>query len=264
MSINERKSISALSDRRAEIIIPGALILQAAIKMLEIKELTISERALREGLVVDWMLREGMLKSEFNIQSNIRKTTVIHKADKLGVNKYRSENVASIAIQIYDQTKDILHNDFHQKGKQLLWAAAILYTSGKYINLSGYHKHSWYLIKNCELLGYSQVETNIIASIARYHRKTLPKKRHESWLSLTSKEDKAIVIDMSLILRLAASLDKRPEPVISLVNVSLLNDNLTFRLKANNSNKDLSLEKWSLKSCSNVLKELKNLELKVD
>ena len=63
--------------------------------------------------------------------------------------------------------------------------------------------------------GYSEAETNIIASIARYHRKTLPKKRHESWQNLISKEDKTLVLEMSLILRLAASLDQRPDKVIS-------------------------------------------------
>ena len=71
------------------------------------------------------------------------------------------------------------------------------------MNVGSYHKHSWYLIKNCELLGYSEAETNIIASIARYHRKTLPKKRHESWQNLISKEDKTLVLEMSLILRLS-------------------------------------------------------------
>ena len=81
------------------------------------------------------------------------------------------------------------------------------------MNVGSYHKHSWYLIKNCELLGYSEAETNIIASIARYHRKTLPKKRHESWQNLITKEDKTLVLEMSLILRLAAALDQRPETV---------------------------------------------------
>ena len=226
-------------------------------------ELIISERALREGLVVDWMIRKGMLKSKFSMQSNIRKTTVIHQADKFFVNKIRSERVASLALQIYDQTTDILHNDHNKKGRNLLWAACLLYNCGKHINLSAYHKHSWYLIRNFELLGYSQIERDIIAAIARYHRKTLPKKRHESWQNLISKEDKAIVLDMSLILRLAASMDKRPEPVISSVKIKLVNNEMTFKLIPSENNKDILLEKWSLESCQIALKELKNLQLKV-
>ena len=259
----ERLKINSLSERRSEIIVPGGLILETAMNMLQIHELTISERALREGLLVDWMIRKGMLNSQFNMQSNIRKTTVMHQADKFSVDKLRSQKVANLALQIYDQTQDILHDDSSKKGRHLLWAACCLYNCGKQINLSAYHKHSWYLIKNCELLGYSLAEKNIIASIARYHRKTLPKKRHESWQNLVSREDKEMVLDMSLILRLAASMDKRPDPVISSIKISLIDDEIRFKLISSNSSQEPLLEKWSLESCVDVLKELKNLKLKV-
>ena len=263
MPISEIKKIPSLSERRSEIIIPGALILKTSMEMLNFNQLTISERALREGLVVDWMLRQGIIKNEFNIQSNIRKTTILHQARKFGVDKERSEKVTNIAFQIYDQTKNIFHGDTDSKAKDLLWAACNLYDCGKYVNISSYHKHSWYLIKNCELLGYSQSETNSIASIVRYHRKTLPKKRHESWQSLISKEDKTLVLEMSLILRLAASLDQRPENVLSSIKIKLLNNIIAIELIPLKSNQDLLLEKWSLELCSKVVKELKNLELKV-
>ena len=259
----EIKKIPSLSERRAEIIIPGALILNTSMDMLGFKELTISERALREGLVVDWMLRQGIINNEFNVQSNIRKTTIIHQAKKLGVDKERSEKVTNIAFQIYDQTKNIFNSNTDPKAKDLLWAACHLYNCGKYVNIASHHKHSWYLIKNCELLGYSQTETNMIASIVRYHRKTLPKKRHESWQSLVSKEDKILVLDMSLILRLAASLDQRPQNVISSIKIKLEKNMLSFQLIPFNSNQDLLLEKWSLDSCRNVVRELKNLELNI-
>ena len=112
-------------------------------------------------------------------------------------------------------------------------------------------------------MGYSEAETNIIASIARYHRKTLPKKRHESWQNLISKEDKTLVLEMSLILRLAAALDQRPDKVISSVEIKLQENILTFELLPLKRNNDLLLEKWNLRLCGNVIKELKNLDLKV-
>ncbi len=263
MPSSEINKIPSLNERRAEIIIPGALILEASMDMLDFNELTISERALREGLVVNWMLRKGIIKNEFNIQSNIRKTTIVHQARKFGVDKERSEKVTNIAFQIYDQTKNIFHNYSDAKAKELLWAACQLYSCGKYVNIGSYHKHSWYLIKHCELLGYSQSETNIIASVARYHRKTLPKKRHDSWQSLISKEDKTIVLEMSLILRLAASLDQRPENLISSININLKKNILLIELLPFNTSQELLLEKWNLELCKNVIKELKNLDLKV-
>ena len=68
---------------------------------------------------------------------------------------------------------------------------------------------------------------------------------------------------MSLILRLAASLDQRPDKVISTVQIKLQKNIITFELVPLNRDHDLLLEKWNLGLCSNVIKELKNLELKV-
>ena len=263
MPISEIRKIPTLSERRAEIIIPGALILNTSMEMLNFEELTISERSLREGLVVNWMLRQGIIKNEFNIQSNIRKTTIVHQARKFGVDEERSKKVTDIAFKIFDQTKNIFHNDTDSRAKDLLWAACNLYKCGKYVNVGSYHKNSWFLIKNFELLGYSQSERNIIASISRYHRKTLPKKRHESWQNLITKEDKTLVLEMSLILRLAASLDQRPENVISSINIKIIKNILSVELIPFDEEIDLILEKWNLELCSKVIKELKNLELKV-
>ena len=91
----------------------------------------------------------------------------------------------------------------------------------------------------------------------------MPKKRHESWQSLTLNEDKKIVLEMSTILRLAVSMDQRPDNVISSINIKLLKNVLSFELIPHNTNQNLLIEKWNLQSCSRVLKELKNLELKV-
>ncbi len=262
MTPEERRKISSISERRSEIIVPGALILQAAMEMLKVDEVVLSERALREGLVVDWMFREGLLEDKFSLQASIRKRTVLHQAQRFGVNALRAERVASNALSIYDKSQGILHND-GAKGRELLWAAAMLHSCGQHINLSAYHKHSWYLIRNGELLGYSQAEHLMVAAIARYHRKSLPRKRHDSWQSIRSKEDKDLVLKMSLILRLAVAIDKRPEPIISKVMLSFQFKELTIELIPIRPNQNLSLEKWSLKQCSSIVEEITGNTLKV-
>ena len=68
---------------------------------------------------------------------------------------------------------------------------------------------------------------------------------------------------MSLILRLAAALDQRPDKVISSVQIKLKENILEFELLPFDRNNDLLLEKWNLELCRNVIKEIKNLDLKV-
>ena len=170
--------------------------------------------------------------------------------------------MASHALTLYDHTRGLMHQDSGQ-GRELLWAAAMLHACGQHINLSAYHKHSWYLIRHGELLGYSEAEHLMVAAIARYHRKSLPKKRHESWNVLDTREHRRIVNDMALLLRLAAALDRRPEPVVASLRVSTSASELHLELVPDRLNQNLSLEQWSLESCSDVLREAMGVKLVV-
>ncbi len=262
MSPEQRRKLSSLSDRRAEIIVPGALILQVAMNMLQVEEVVLSERALREGLVVDWMFRKGLLKDRYSLQGSIRERTVTHQAERFSVNRQRSERVARFALDIYDNTKGILHND-KGIGRSLLWAAAMLYSCGQHINLAAYHKHSWYLIRHGELLGYSHSEHLMVAAIARYHRKSLPKKRHEAWQALEDKEHRKIVSEMALILRMSVALNCRPDPVISCLRFIVRDSEININLIPASNVPNLDLEKWSLSNCFSIVKDLTGANLKV-
>ena len=258
----ERKALSPINDRRAEIIVPGALILQTTMQMLGVEEMVLSERALREGLIVDWMLRQGLLEDRFSFQSSIRQRTVIHQVQRFAVDRPRAERVASHALALYDNTVGVLHRD-PGPGRELLWAAAMLHSCGQHINLSAYHKHSWYLIRHGELLGYSETEHVMVAAIARYHRRSLPKKRHEAWQALQTREERRTVSEMALLLRLAAALDRRPEPVIASIRTFTSKGALDVALIPERLNQNLSLEQWSLESCAPVVKDVTGLDLSV-
>ena len=260
MSPEQRRDLAPINDRRAEIIVPGALILQTTMQMLAVEELVLSERALREGLIVDWMLRHGLLEDRFSFQSSIRQRTVIHQVQRFAVNQRRAERVASHALTLYDNTRGLMHQDSGE-GRELLWAAAMLHACGQHINLSAYHKHSWYLIRHGELLGYSEAEHLMVAAIARYHRRSLPKKRHESWQALATRDDRRLVSEMALMLRLAAALDRRPEPVVESVRVMASSGKLKIELVPERLNQNLSLEQWSLESCAEVLREASGVKL---
>ncbi len=262
MTPEQRRDLAPINDRRAEIIVPGALILQTTMQMLGVGELVLSERALREGLIVDWMLRHGLLEDRFSFQSSIRQRTVMHQAQRFAVNRARAERVATHALSLYDSTRGRLHQD-DGSGRDLLWAASLLHACGQHINLSAYHKHSWYLIRHGELLGYSESEHLMIAAIARYHRRSLPKKRHEAWQALQTRQNRRTVSEMALLLRLAAALDRRPDPVVETLEVEITDSSIILALVPERLNQNLSLEQWSLESCEDIVREVTGLSLKV-
>ena len=262
MTPAQRRELAPINDRRAEIIVPGALILQTTMKMLGVEEFVLSERALREGLIVDWMLRQGLLEDRFSFQSSIRQRTVLHQVQRFAVNQSRAERVASHALSLYDATRGVMHDDSGE-GRELLWAAAMLHACGQHINISAYHKHTWYLIRHGELLGYSEAEHLMVAAIARYHRRSLPKKRHESWQLVATRDNRRCVHQMALLLRLAAALDRRPEPVISALRIHAVKGSLDLEIVPERVNQNVSLEQWSLEGCAEVVKEAVGVNLRV-
>ncbi|MEM9484731.1 MAG: HD domain-containing protein, partial [Cyanobacteria bacterium P01_F01_bin.116] len=218
MSFSERLKLPEISARRAEIIVPGAVILQEAMKMLGMDQITICEHALREGLVVDWMLTHGLIEDRMHYQQSVRERSVMKAAHKYRVNVPHSQLVAQFALALFDQTRGVLH-DWGPLEREALWAAAMLHNCGHFVSHGAHHKHSYYLIRNGELLGFTNTEIELIANIARYHRKSAPKLKHDAYKGLNKKSRK-IVSQLSAMLRVAVGLDRRRLGAIASFQVS--------------------------------------------
>jgi exopolyphosphatase/guanosine-5'-triphosphate,3'-diphosphate pyrophosphatase len=242
-----RLQIPGINDRRAEIILAGALILQEAMTLLGTESIVICERSLREGVIVDWMLTHGLIEDRLRFQSSVRQRSVLKTAQKFGVNLEYSERVANFAVSLFDQTQGTLH-DWGEEERELLWAAAILHNSGHHVSHDAHHKHSYYLIRNSDLLGYTETEVEAIANLARYHRKSSPKKKHESYRNLTSKKHRRMVDQLSTLLRIAVALDRRQIGAIQQVTCKLDTDKseLHLLLQPSRPDDDCALELWSL------------------
>lgn len=256
MSYSQRLELSELSARRAEIIVPGAVILQQAMRMLGVDRLMICERALREGLVVDWMLNHGLIENRMQYQDSVRERSVMKTAQKYHVDLPHCERVAAFALDLFDQTQTVLH-DWSDLEREYLWAACLLHNCGHFISHSAHHKHSYYLIRNGELLGFTELELELIANISRYHRKNAPKKKHESYSDLPTKKARSIVAQMSAILRVAVALDRRRMGAIASLQSHYDSDRheLHLALRPTHADDPCDLELWNLdykKACFEV------------
>ncbi|MBW4540299.1 MAG: Ppx/GppA family phosphatase [Myxacorys chilensis ATA2-1-KO14] len=262
MSFSERLAVPGLSDRRAEIILAGALILLEAMTLLKVDTIVICERSLREGVIVDWMLAHGLIEDRLRYQSSVRQRNVLNAAQKFQVNLEHSQRVAEFALSLFDQTQGVLHQ-WTGEERDLLWAAAILHNCGHYVSHSSHHKHSYYLIRNSELLGYTEIEIEAIANLARYHRKSSPKKRHENYRSLTSKRHRRVVEQLYPLLRLAVALDRRQIGAIQSVQCQYLSDSRELRLQIQPSDPsdDCALELWSLDYKKSSMESEYNIKL---
>ncbi len=247
LDLKKRSDLPGMSGRRAEIIVPGAMILLETMKLLDLENITICERALREGLIVNWMLGEGLIENRLRYQRSVRDRSVINIAHKYQVDLESSQRIAKFCLDIFDQTQGILHN-WGKLEREWLWVAAILHNCGLYVSHSAHHKHSYYLIRHAELLGFTENELEIIANIARYHRKSKPKKKHYSFQSLPDKTTKKMVCEVSAILRLAVALDRRQIGAITEVccHYNAEEQEIFLELFPKDVKDDCALELWSL------------------
>ncbi|MDB9476767.1 Ppx/GppA phosphatase family protein [Dolichospermum circinale] len=252
----ERAAIPGMPEKRSEVILAGAVILQEAMTLLGLESLTVCERSLREGVIVDWMLTHGFIDNRLRFQSSIRQRSVLKIAKKYQTNLEHGDRVAAFALSIFDQTQAQIHN-WGANQRQLLWAAAVLHNSGHHVSHSAHHKHSYYLIRNSELLGYNETEIEIIANIARYHRKSPPKKKHENYRNLLHKEHRTMVNQLSAMLRLAVALDRRQIGAISHIQCEYQPNFQEFKMLIFPSSieDECGLEMWSLDYKKGVFEE---------
>jgi exopolyphosphatase/guanosine-5'-triphosphate,3'-diphosphate pyrophosphatase len=137
-----------------------------------------------------------------------------------------AETVLTLARQLFDQTKDL--HGLGGRARVLLEAAALLHDVGVAVNNDGHHKHSQYLIQSSEIVGLSDEERQLVALLARYHRKSPPLREHEEFMALRRRE-RTLVERLAALLRLADALDRQHASVVRGVSVKIREDSVELR-----------------------------------
>lgn len=225
-SIEERLRISGLEPARADIILSASILVQMILERYRLEGFYTLSGGLRAGLTIDLMNRIGMkLVFQDSESSDIRYTRLIETGKKYYFEETHAIHVTKLAKRIFDGLSQFLR--LSPEDWALLEAASILHDVGQYISYSKHHKHSYYLLMNTELTGYNDKEREVIANIARYHRRGLPKKNHENFMKLTAIESDK-VMKLGAILRVADALDRAHSSLIKDVSVEVKPEGIEF------------------------------------
>jgi exopolyphosphatase/guanosine-5'-triphosphate,3'-diphosphate pyrophosphatase len=211
------EKIKGVSIDRNQTILAGAIVLLEAMRSFESPNAMVCSAALREGVIVDRFLQTGWLKAGLEHHRDPRSNSVHALLEKYHGDFEHSEQVARLAKEIFLQSKGLLH-DYSEEVGHLLWSAAMLHDVGMFIGRNGHHKHSYYLIRHGGLLGHSEEEVAMIASIARYHRASTPKDSHEAYFTIAL-EDRRLICDLAAILRIAEALDRSHRQVVQMLSI---------------------------------------------
>lgn len=214
MDISQRASVPGINPQRADIIVAGLEIVDRAMRRLAVNRLRVHDRGIRDGLILEMLEGENPEPRRISRIDSARRF-----AERCRVEGPQNENVAKVSMQLFDQLADLYPGVWTaEPNRELLECAAIVHNVGYLVGYSKHHKHSYHLIVHSGMSAFTRRETEIVAQIARYHRRAKPKLTHAAFASL-AEADREIVLKLGGILRIADGLNRTHRETVTRVIV---------------------------------------------
>lgn len=228
---SQRRDTSGLDTKRVELIVAGVELLDIAMDLFAIQELTISEWALREGIVLDAIGRHDPEDWSEDPRA-IRRASVQSLARRCSWPEEHSRHVAALALQLFDQTATL--HELSETDRELLEYAALLHDIGEHVSHDDHDRHAAYLVSHGQLRGLTPEEVTILTGVVRWHRRGEPKTSDNLVGDLTDSQ-REVVRRLAAILRLADGLDRsrkqlvtnitaRIDPAMTLIRIATTGD----------------------------------------
>jgi exopolyphosphatase/guanosine-5'-triphosphate,3'-diphosphate pyrophosphatase len=240
--------VPGLDPRRADIIVGGAILLEEIFDRLAITSMIASEYALREGALLD--LAGEPERDTFHHLSDIRRQGVQRVIELFERDRAHVEHSTDLALRIFDGTQPM--HGLGTEERDLLEAGGFLHNVGLFISHSAHHKHSYYVIRNSDqLVGFTDHEVEIMALVARYHRKSTPSPRHAEFAALDERDRRTVSL-LAGMLRVGIALDRTHAHVVQDLSCSIGTESITASLRLR-AGADATLELYTAEQRKDLL-----------
>jgi len=250
---DERKEVLGMNPARADIIVSGGAIAEELMYLLGIDRIEISEKGLKQGMEMDYLLTNGY--SDFNI----RDSAVLNLAKRCQYDELHAETVRKNALYLFDRMKELGIHYMSSDVRSLLSYAALLHDIGEFIGYPKHHLHSYIIILNSYLPGFDNEELRTMALLAKAHHGTFPTHKSKQFEELDNGE----IVDIlrcAMMLKIADILDRRRNSSVDTIDISATSEEVTISLR---SESDVSMEIWKLKTIEKEFKAVFGLSLKI-
>ena len=259
-----RRRITGIGPSRAEIIVPGVAVLLEFLKEFQLPAVYYSRAGVRDGIIADLAARN--VGAELSRLSREQRSEVEGMCRRYAVSLEHARKVAHISSLLFAALQP-LHALPSASGK-LLEAAAYLHDVGHFVSSVGHHKHSYYVVANSDMPGFTERERVVIAMLCRYHRKSLPSPLHNAYQSLSA-EERRMVLMMIPLLRLADNLDRGREQRIQSVACQLCDGNgvgvgVGEVVLQVHSRGDIDLEQWAAERAGEAFRQVYNRPISME
>ncbi len=260
----QRRRLPGLDSRRADIIVGGVLLLEGVFDAFDIDEMTVSGYALREGVLFDRLSADRERSAQR--LTDLRRSNARRLAQQLDPDAAHAETAAALALSLFDQTT-ALHG-LGPEARELLELAALVHNVGLFVSHAAHHKHTYYVVRHSEqLTGFTERERELLALIARYHRRSHPKPRHPEFAALPP-DEQAMVRTLAGMLRIAIGLDRSHRGLVGEIEVDVAADARSLMIRpvpaeGVEAGADLDLEVFSAQERAHLLAEALGLAVEI-
>jgi exopolyphosphatase/guanosine-5'-triphosphate,3'-diphosphate pyrophosphatase len=219
---SERGALPGIKPDRGDVILGGALVIAAAMEHGNFSELEVAEAGLREGVFFEHLLADRnppLLK-------DVRAASVENLARRFRTDPPHVAHVAMLSLELFDALRGAGLHELGDGDRQLLWAAGLLHDIGMTVDYDDHHRHSHYLIVHAGLAGYSPREVDLVALIARYHRKGIPDPGELG--AMRRDGDRERLLLLCGLIRLAEQLERSRDQAVASVRLSASNDEIVL------------------------------------
>lgn len=258
MTEAQRERLPGIDPRRAEIIVPGALVLLEVMRATGAPSITLSDYGVREGLVTDYLLRHGREVTALEPVDDLRQRSVLGLLARFEGDGPHPRHVAKLALELFEGLRP-----WHRLGdaeRDLLHFSALLHDVGSVVGYDGHAEHSAYIVRNGNLRGLHAGEVEQIALVARYHGKARPRRGRDPHFAALPRPARGTVRWLSAILRVAEGLDRSHYQLVRRVRVHRRGERVALVAAAA---RDAQLELWAGRGRLDALEELLGAEVRL-
>jgi exopolyphosphatase/guanosine-5'-triphosphate,3'-diphosphate pyrophosphatase len=185
--------------------------------------------------------------------ADLRRESLLKMVEEFEEDQPHVLHGTDLALQLFDALLPI--HQLSVNDAELLEAGGLLANIGLLVSHAAHHQHSEYIIRNTDrLAGYTEREIEIIAQVARYHRRSAPKKSHPNYQKL-KRVDRNRVSWLAGMLRVAIALDRTRQAAITAVSVTVDDDRLVVECQVANG-VDASVEEYTAMSRTGLLESV--------
>jgi exopolyphosphatase / guanosine-5'-triphosphate,3'-diphosphate pyrophosphatase len=260
MNDKERQALPGLDPSRADVIVAGVAILDGVMSYLELDELEVSRRGIRDGLLIDTLRRAGLWDAQD--PDKALREAVETLGRRCGFDFGHARQVTKLALSLFDTLQPKItaggpRSVETQTARRVLEVAAMLHDIGTFVSYARHHKHSAYLIANAEIPGLTENEKALASNVARYHRRAHPRDRHPEFVVMPE-NNRQMVRKLAGILRIADGLDRTHDARVRSIHVRGRGNDVHVGVE---SGRDLELELWAVRQKAALFSEAFDAEV---